>query len=200
MVSLLHPLLVTVLVVVGLCGLGWFGRPLADRPVVERASYRVHQAPAFTESLMLTALRQCGAEPKDARPIQVLQPPARIRSGWEAVVSVGVEAQAVIERRNRFATVLDRPANCVWLSSDPEEAAGWLRIVITRKSLRRSRIPAWPLLSGGSFNWFTDDVPIGVDETGQPVAANKAYKSTVYGGIMGSGKTVSVLNLSLIHI
>lgn len=172
---------------------GFAGRPVAERRVVERVAYRTPAAPLFTESLMLQALRECGGEPKDAREIQVVQPPAKTRTGWEAIVVLGVEAEKLIAASRRFATVVGRPKNCVWLSGDSEESAGWLRIVVTRKSLRRTKTPPWPLFNK-TFNYFVDEVPVGINELGEPVTAAKAYRSTVYGGMMGSGKTVDMIN------
>ncbi len=177
--------------------LGFYGRPDATSPIIERNTYAAAVAPPFTEGLMLDALRRAGAEPNGARKIHVLQPPAKIRTGWEAIVSLGVPAETIIKAKGTFATAVDRPANCVWLTADPDESAGWLRIVITRKSLRKTRMPAWPFLHAGGINYFTDGVPVGIDETGNPVTAKKAYTSTVYGGIMGAGKTVSMINAAL---
>lgn len=185
------------LVVLVLDGFGLYGRPDASGPIIERNTYAAAVAPPFTEGLMLEALRAAGAEPKNSRPVHVLQPPAKIRTGWEAIVSLGVPAADVIKRVDDFATAVDRPANCVWLNGDTEQPAGWLRIVITRKSLRHARMPDWPFRHGGSFNYFSDSVPVGVDETGEIVTARKAYASTVYGGIMGAGKTVAMINAVL---
>lgn len=193
----LSPLVLALVFVVIADAFGIYGRPETDGQIIERNTYAKAVAPPFTEGLMLEALRQAGAEPKNGRKVHVLQPPAKIRTGWEAIVSMGVPATDIIKNLKTFATAVDRPENCVWLNGDPEQAAGWLRIVITRKSLRHSRMPDWPYRHGGTFNYFTDAVPVGVDETGEPVAASKAYKSTVYGGIMGAGKTVSMINAVL---
>lgn len=173
---------------------GFVGRPLAATPIVERVRFNKATAPPLTEALIVEALRACGAEPKGRRPIQIIQPPIKIRTGWEALVKLGVSAEGIIKKKETFAAELDRPTNCVWLTRDPEDAAGDLRIVITRRSLRSARMPEWPFRHGGTLDHFTDLVPVGVDETGEPVGARKAHQSTVYGGIMGAGKTVSMIN------
>ena len=183
-------------IIAGTCvvvGLGVFGRPTSTRSVVERVRYDRTVAPKVTEPLLVQALRAAGAEPKGARPLQVIQPPVKIRTGWEAVFSLGVPATVIMERVDKVATELGRAVNCVWLTSDPDEAAGWLRVVVTRRSLRNARMPDWPFRHGGRFDWFHDRVPVGIDETGELILSSKRAVSTVYGGIMGSGKTVSMI-------
>ncbi len=174
-------------------GLGVFGRLATSRAVTERVRYDRAVAPKVTESLLLDALRVAGAEPKGVREIQVIQPPVKIRTGWEAIFTLGVPATTIMDNADKVATVLGRAENCVWLTSHPDEAAGWLRVVVTRKSLRNARMPEWPFRYGGTFNWFHDLVPVGIDETGELVASGKRAISTVYGGIMGAGKTVSMI-------
>jgi S-DNA-T family DNA segregation ATPase FtsK/SpoIIIE len=102
----------------------------------------------------------------------------------------------VVKRRSRFAGALQRRIECVWLSEAPgdDSHAARLRVVVNRRPLRSMPMPEWPFRRGGSFNYFTDDVPVGINELGEPVGDRKAYRSTVYGGLMGSGKTVSMLN------
>ncbi|MEM9892949.1 MAG: hypothetical protein AAF962_18950 [Actinomycetota bacterium] len=197
-IALTFPVLSAAALLAGLLVLGWIGSPRGDQRVIERLPVRSTKRPVFDESLMMKGLAAAGGLPKDGSGPKVLQPPARTRTGWEAIVVLGVQAETVISSRAAFAAAIEHPINCVWLSSDSEESAGWLRMVVTRKSLRRTKTPPWPL-KGKTFNYFTDQVPVGVDELGEPVTARKAYASSVTGGVMGSGKTVGLINDAAAH-
>jgi len=113
-------------------------------------------------------------------------------------VIVPGDAAAVVEKSRTFAGEIGRPPACVWLTTgegvdDGEDhPAGWLRVVVTRRSLKRVNVPEWPLLYAGPTNYFHDEVPIGINALGDPVTAPMAYKSLSGGGIMGSGKSESM--------
>ena len=174
--------------------LGWFGRPVRGVTVVERASFRSPGSPPFTEGLMLEALRTVLGATRGKRDIHVVQPPARTKAGWEAIVRVPGKAADVVAKKLDFAAEIGRPEPCVWLFTSPDESANWLRIVVTRKSLRHMTMPEHPLLNAGPQDYFDMETPVGINPMGDPVTAKKAYRSMVIGGMMGSGKTVSMIN------
>lgn len=192
-------------VAVALPVLGLLGRSVESRPLVEWLTVNADDTPPPTAGLLIEALHgvRVGTHPNQTD-VQIHTPPVRTRTGWEAEVDLprgtpAVSVSDVVKQRERVAAGLRRAPECVWLSQSPGAHAGRLHIVITRQPLRSMRMPDWPYLRGGRWNYFTDPVPVGINELGEPVAVPAAYRSMVVGGVMGSGKTVAMVNDTLAH-
>ncbi len=172
--------------------LAHFGRPL-DSPIVDRV-FTADKFIRLTATLTRQAILACNVkgikEPKD---IKFLLDIALAGPGHEALVLLppGVLATDIIDERERLASGFRLPKTQVWPATVPGEHPGVLSIWIAHKPVSSMQAPAWPLLEGGTFDYFADKFVYGHDERMRPVYYSLAEKNSLFGGIPGSGKTLA---------
>ncbi len=72
--------------------------------------------------------------------------------------------------------------------------AGWARIVALSVDPLSQPSPTWPWLNAAQ-SWVWRPIPVGIDETGQPVSVTLAEHNLLLGGEPGSGKSVALSQL-----
>ncbi len=72
--------------------------------------------------------------------------------------------------------------------------AGWATIVALSVDPLSQASPTWPWLHAGK-TWVWQPIPVGIDETGQPVSVTLAEHNLLLGGEPGSGKSVALSQL-----
>jgi S-DNA-T family DNA segregation ATPase FtsK/SpoIIIE len=83
----------------------------------------------------------------------------------------------------------------VW-PTEPSTAPGTLDLWVADQGSLSGKVPAWPLLTEGSADYFKG-VPVGVSQRGEPVMGKLMAANYMVGGIMGSGKSSMVVGLLL---
>ena len=73
-------------------------------------------------------------------------------------------------------------------------SAGWATIVALAVDPLAQPSPQWPWLGAG-YSWVWWPIPVGIDETGQPVTVTLAEHNLLLGGEPGSGKSVALSQL-----
>ena len=182
-----------ILAAIGVFGLA--GRSADSRPLVDWLKVYQGEAPVPDAGLVVASLHGIGVGTKaNQTGVEVIQPPMRMATGWDAVVDLprgepAVSVEDVLPKRATIAATLRRPAPCVWLRAGAHE--GQLVVTILRQALRDAPMPPWPFLEGGRWDWFEDEVPMGLNERGELAGFKAAFRNAKVGGIMDSGKTGS---------
>ncbi|MDG4788085.1 FtsK/SpoIIIE domain-containing protein [Micromonospora sp. WMMD1102] len=181
--------------------LAYFGRAVGE-PFFERA-WTGERFIRLTAILTRQAILACNIKGvKEPGDIKFVRDIFRADAGHEALITLppGVLATDVIDQRDRLASGFRLPKQQVWPATIPGEHPGMLSIWVADRPVNQMTPPPWPLLDGGTFDYFTDTFVYGYDERMRPVSYPLEQKNSLFGGIPGSGKTKSVLVLPLAAI
>jgi S-DNA-T family DNA segregation ATPase FtsK/SpoIIIE len=168
----------------------WMGRP-ADKPLVDRVTLGGRYV-RLTAELTRAALVAAGAGIKDGSAVQFRREIYRDGPGHTALVTLpaGVIATDVIDKRDYLAAGFRLPVDQVWPDPVDGEHPGVLSIWVADRPVSAMRQPAWPLLDGGTVDYF-DELPYGFDPRLRPVSWVLAERNSLFGGVPGSGKTLA---------
>jgi S-DNA-T family DNA segregation ATPase FtsK/SpoIIIE len=108
---------------------------------------------------------------------------------------MGVTVEMINGRKDVLAHNLLRLPVEVW-PTEPSTAPGTLDLWVADQGSLSGKVPAWPLLTEGSADYFKG-VPVGVSQRGEPVMGKLMASNYMVGGIMGSGKSSMVVGLLL---
>jgi hypothetical protein len=177
--------------------LGLVGRS-PDRPVMSRAVDR-KDAPHLTSDMIIRALAGLGiaelnkALRKGGDGVGFPAPITRDGKGFRADVDLplGVTAGDIMERREKLASGLRRPAGCVWPEPAHDEHAGRLILWVGDQPISKTKQPAWSLLKRGSVDLFKP-FQFGTDQRGRWVEITLMFASVVIGALPRMGKTFSM--------
>jgi S-DNA-T family DNA segregation ATPase FtsK/SpoIIIE len=181
--------------------LAWHGRqpgkPIAGAAVVPQ-EYEKLTTDIITRALNSLGVTGIDRVLREGKDIVFVTPVTRDGPGWRVALDLpyGVTAADVVERRDKLASGLRRPAGCVWPEADPGEHAGRLVLYVCDQPLNKMRQPAWPLAAGGSFSLFRP-LPFGTDQRGRPVSVLLMFANLLIGSIPRMGKTVALRNVLL---
>lgn len=181
--------------------LAWHGRqpgkPIATAAVVPQEYERL-TTDIITRALSALGVGGIDRVLREGKDIVFVTPVTRDGPGWRVALDLpyGVTAGDVIERRDKLASGLRRPAGCVWPEADPGEHAGRLVLYVCDQPLSKMRQPAWPLSGAAKASLFKP-VPFGTDQKGRPVAVLLMFANLLIGSIPRMGKTVALRNLLL---
>lgn len=178
---------------------GVAGRP-ADTPLISHAVVSP-QYQKLTSDLVIKALKATGIpafRQKDLE-IEFAAPIVLDGPGWRADVHLpdGVIAGDVQERRDRMAGALRKPLGCVWPEGVSEEHPGYLVLWVGHQDVRKSKQPAWPLLTSGPVNVF-EPQPWATDVRGRWIDTVLMFASVLIGAVPRMGKTFAIRELLLI--
>jgi S-DNA-T family DNA segregation ATPase FtsK/SpoIIIE len=168
----------------------WTGRP-ADRPILDRVTLGGRYV-RLTAELVRAALVAAGAGIKDGSAVAFVREIHRDGPGYTALVSLpaGVIATDVIDKRDYLAAGFRLPADQVWPDPVDGEHPGVLSIWVADRPVSSMRQPAWPLLEGGTTDYFAE-LPYGFDPRLRPVSWVLAERNSLFGGVPGSGMTLA---------
>jgi S-DNA-T family DNA segregation ATPase FtsK/SpoIIIE len=178
------------LVAVGLVGLARLGRPVG-RPILEltivKPVYRRLTAELTRQGIMATGLVK--------RPEDIEFRCGDIRRdgpGYLAVVDLpdGVVATDVISARDKLAGGLRLPMDQVWPEVLPREHPSRMALWVADKPVSAMRQPPWPLLGGGTTDYFAEFV-YGFDPRMRKVMYRMDERNSSFAGAPGSGKSLS---------
>ena len=154
------------------------------------------------EGAILDALRHLGIGPlnqafKAGWQARWVQPTTRLGKGWHTQLQLpmGVTVEMVNKHKDVLAHNLLRLPVEVW-PTEPSTAPGTLDLWVADQGSLSGKVPAWPLLTEGSADYFKG-VPVGVSQRGEPVMGKLMASNYMVGGIMGSGKSSLVVGLLL---
>lgn len=168
------------------------GRPI-DAPILDRV-FNAERFIRLTAGLTRAAIMACNVKGiKNPGDLKFVRDIYRAGPGHEALVLLpaGVLATDVIDERDRLASGFRLPKSQVWPSTVEGEHPGVLSVWVADKPVSAMRAPAWPLLDGGTFDYFTGTFVYGHDERMRPVTYSLAEKNSLFAGIPGSGKTLA---------
>jgi S-DNA-T family DNA segregation ATPase FtsK/SpoIIIE len=154
------------------------------------------------EGAILDALRHLNIGPlnkafKAGWQARWVQPTTRLGKGWHTQLQLpmGVTVEMINGRKDVLAHNLLRLPVEVW-PTEPSTAPGTLDLWVADQGSLSGTVPAWPLLTEGSADYFKG-VPVGVSQRGEPVMGKLMASNYMVGGIMGSGKSSMVVGLLL---
>ncbi|MBY8876802.1 FtsK/SpoIIIE domain-containing protein [Actinacidiphila acidipaludis] len=154
------------------------------------------------EGAILDALRHLGIGPlnqafKAGWQARWVQPTTRLGKGWHTQLQLpmGVTVEMINKHKDVLAHNLLRLPVEVW-PTEPSTAPGTLDLWVADQGSLSGKVPAWPLLTEGSADYFKG-VPVGVSQRGEPVMGKLMASNYMVGGIMGSGKSSLVVGLLL---
>lgn len=154
------------------------------------------------EGAILDALRHLGIAPlnravKDGWQPRWVSPTVRLGNGWHTQLQLplGVTVEMVNGKKDVLAHNLLRLPVEVW-PTEPANQPGVLDLWVADQGSLSGKVPAWPLLSDGTADYFKG-VPVGVSQRGEPVGGKLMAANYMVGGIMGSGKSSLVVSLLL---
>jgi DNA segregation ATPase FtsK/SpoIIIE, S-DNA-T family len=126
------------------------------------------------------------------------EPAQRDGPGWRITFDLpyGVTAAEVIEKRDKLAAGLRRPAGCVWPEPEHDDHPGRLTLYVSDQPLSKMRQPQWPLLKAGQADIF-QPIPFGTDQRGKPQTMSLIWANLLIGAISRMGKTVALRNVLL---
>lgn len=182
------------------CGI--IGRPTTG-PTAFARPVDPSDAPRLTSQLITTALGALGIGElnralKTGDGVRFPSPIVRDGAGWRADIDLppGVTAGDVADRRDRLASGLRRPTDCVWPETDPHQHAGRLVLWVADKPLSATKPKPWPHADGRPLSLFRP-ITLGWDPRGREVTATLMYASAVIGAQPRMGKTFTLRLLAL---
>lgn len=172
------------------------GKRITDAAVIE-PKYERLTTDIIVRALGSLQLSAIDRVLREGGQIAFISPVQRDGPGWRVTFDLpyGVTSVDVIERRDKFASGLRRPAGCVW----PEEEAehpGRLTLYVCDEPMAKMKQPPWPLLKAGQANIF-EPLPFGTDQRGKPQAVELIWANMLIGAISRMGKTVAMRNVLL---
>jgi S-DNA-T family DNA segregation ATPase FtsK/SpoIIIE len=188
------------IVAVLLAGVGRVPRK-PDRPIAMKASQEKTgriSAQVITDALNGLGIAELNKASRHEQALYFPAPVARDGAGWRAVVDLprGVTAADIIDKRDRLASGLRRPLDCVWPESDPSGHAGRLVLFVSDRPMADAKPAPWPLIKAGRVNLFESFV-IGTDQRGKIVEITLMYASMIIGAVPRMGKSFTLRLLLL---
>lgn len=126
-------------------------------------------------------------------PARVIGIPHKVGLGVLVRVEVpeGVTFDDVLKAKDRLASSLHCPKQCLELDDLPDEAESLLEIFIAAKPASKVKVPDWPLLNVDRFDVF-QPVPMGWTPRGDLVALSLMWVHTLLGAAPRRGKALDV--------
>jgi DNA segregation ATPase FtsK/SpoIIIE, S-DNA-T family len=170
-------------------GFGLIGRKKTAKRITTAAEGEMPHltVDVVTDALLTLGLGSMGEAKRGNAEIKVL----RIfptTGGVEIHIDLppGATAADVIERKDRLASALRRPIDCVWPEGNPEAHPSRLNLYVADMALSKRGIV------GHTFTKPTnvfENFEIGEDQRGRAVTTCLMYNNGVLGGLPGMGKT-----------
>ncbi|WP_419994775.1 cell division protein FtsK [Streptomyces boninensis] len=126
-----------------------------------------------------------------------VQPTVRLGNGYHTQLQLplGVTVEMVNAKKPVLAHNLMRKPVEVW-PTEPPKQPGILDLWVADQGSLSGPVPAWPLLTEGTTDYFKG-VPVAVSQRGETIVGKLMAANWIVGGIMGSGKTSIVVALLL---
>jgi len=154
------------------------------------------------ENAILRALGNLGISPlnkaiREGWKPRWVQPTVRLGNGYHTQVQLplGVTVEMVNGKKNILAHNLLRKPVETW-PTEPPKHPGVLDLWVADQGSLNGPVPAWPLLTEGTTDYFKG-VPVAVSQRGDQIIGKLMAANWIVGGIMGSGKTSIVVSLLL---
>ncbi|WOX09175.1 cell division protein FtsK [Streptomyces sp. N50] len=154
------------------------------------------------ENAIMRALGKLGIAPlnaalKEGWKPRWVQPSTRSGGGWHAQLQLpeGVPVEMIADKKAVLAHNLMRKPVEVW-PTEPRDQAGVLDLWVADPGVLTKPVPAWPLLTEGTTDFFKG-VPVALNARGEQVIARLMAANYLIAGIMGSGKSSLVISLLL---
>lgn len=154
------------------------------------------------EGAILKALGNLGIAPlnkaiKDGWQPRWVSPTARSGGGWhtQLMLPMGVSVEMIADKKEVLAHNLLRKPIEVW-PTEPRDQAGVLDLWVADPGVLTKPVPAWPLLTEGTTDFFKG-VPVAINARGDQVIGRLMASNYLIAGIMGSGKSSLVVALLL---
>jgi S-DNA-T family DNA segregation ATPase FtsK/SpoIIIE len=154
------------------------------------------------EGAILNALRNLGIAPlnkviKEGWQPRWVSPTTRLGNGWHTQLQLplGVTVEMIADKKQVLGHNLMRKPIEVW-PTEPREQPGVLDLWVADSGVLTKPVPAWPLLTEGTADFFKG-VPVALNARGEQVIGRLMAANYLIAGIMGSGKSSLVVALLL---
>src|SRR5882724_389477 len=117
------------------------------------------------------------------------------REGYEVTVQLPVPARDVMNKHEKFATLLNVSRSMLTLENDATGPASHLKITVSNKDISQRKQGEWPGLKTKSVDIFRDAIPFGEDSNGKLVSVSLEETNIAIAGMTRRGKSKALKNI-----
>jgi S-DNA-T family DNA segregation ATPase FtsK/SpoIIIE len=173
-------------------------RPIVATKATSSEKHARLTAEVITDALTGLGIAELNKASRQERGIYFPAPVTREGGGWRALVDLprGVTAADIIDKRERLASGLRAPVDCVWPEADPSSHAGRLVLFVSDKPMVDATPKPWRFVKAGRVNLFEPFI-LGGDQRGRAVSVTLMYASAIIGAVPRMGKSFTLRLLLL---